>query len=95
LEDHRAGLLGRVDSLYWITHTRLTGVSLRGQNDAHAGTASPREACIPQIAASRRFEGRCEVGIHSMHQRLRFRVTQASVEFQYFRPLRRHHQAGV
>jgi tRNA uridine 5-carboxymethylaminomethyl modification enzyme len=95
VEDGRAGGFGVGDAANRLAGLVGARVSAGGEDDADARTGTPREALPGESSLGRRHEGGEEVGLHAVHERLRFGVAEADVELEDLGPIGRHHESGV
>jgi hypothetical protein len=95
LEYGRAGGLGLIDAGDRFAGLVGAGVSAGGEDHTHARSGAPCESLAGEPAFGGRDQSGEEVGIHAVHQGLRFGVAEADVELENFRALACHHQTGV
>src|SRR6185312_11768469 len=78
-----------------ISGTHITGVPVCSEYDADGWFGFPIEIHAIERSASRCVKRRDETAVHAMHQRLRFGVAQARIEFEDPRAIDCHHESGI
>src|SRR4030095_16930867 len=70
-------------------------ISARRDHHANRSIRRPVRIDLSQTAIHRRFEDIDQVTLHAHENRLRLRISEATIELKHHRAARRHHQATI
>ena len=85
----------RIRTFYGFAFGVGAGITLGGHHHIDHAIAVPFDRrCIRQFALGRQNHQLQQIRIHAAYQYLTFRIAEADIVFNQFRPVRGHHQSG-